>query len=208
MTTRSSDAGFTLIELVVSMLLFSLIMLAVTGGVHFGARVWERSQRDLQSADTLDISQGILREILARATPRFQGEYVTFSGDPQAMTFDGVPPLAFTDSGIAHVKLSIVKGANDSHLVLDLQSIAKPNLERKAILQGGLEGLRFSYLDSSDTKPTWLSYWRDRDRLPDAIRIAAENGSPASWPALVVRLIIAQDANCTMDPVSMKCRGS
>jgi general secretion pathway protein J len=206
MKKRFYDEGYTLIELVVSMLLFSLVMLAVTGGMHFGVRVWERSQRTFQSANALDTGQGVLREILSRATPRFRGEYVTFSGEPGSMTFDGLPPFAFGGGGMVHVKLSVSKDASASNLLLDLQSIAEPNLEKKTTLQSGLSELQFSYLDASDAKPVWLSYWRDRDRLPDAVRIAARNDS-SSWPTLLVRLIIAQDANCAMDPVSMKCRG-
>jgi general secretion pathway protein J len=206
MTKRLCDKGYTLIELVVSMLLFSLVMLAVTGGIHFGARVWERSQRDLQEANTLDMTQNVLREILSRAAPRFRGEYVSFSGEPGSLTFDGLPPSAFGGGGMVHVKLSVIKTNGASDLLLDLQSITEPKLEKKATLRSGSDALQFSYLDASETKPVWLSYWRDRNRLPDAIRIAAGNDAP-SWPTLLVRLIIAQDANCVMDPVSMKCRG-
>lgn len=206
MTKGPCDKGYTLIELVVSMLLFSLVMLAVTGGVHFGARVWERSQTNFQDGNALDMTQSVLREILSRATPRFRGEYVSFSGEPGSITFDGVPPSAFGGGGMVHVKLSVAKNGGASDLLLDLQSIAEPRLEKKATLRRGSDELRFSYLDASETKPVWLSYWRDRDRLPDAIRIAADNGA-SSWPTLLVRLIIAQDANCVMDPVSMKCRG-
>ena len=46
MSTRpphDGEAGFTLLELLISMTLLGLLMLVVLGGLRFGARAWERN---------------------------------------------------------------------------------------------------------------------------------------------------------------------
>lgn len=203
---EGDEDGFTLIELVIAMLLLSLIALAVESGLHFGARVWERSERNTRTINTIDMAQTILREILSHTLPRFNGAYVTFTGEPTSLIFDCVPPQAFTGSGTAHVELSIASRYGKDALVLEIKSISRPGVAKKATLVHGERGLRFSYLDASGKAPEWLAYWRDRNRLPDAIRIAADSHSPSSWPTLVVRPLISQAPSCVLDPVSMKCR--
>ena len=199
-----SSPGYTLIELVVALLLLSLIALAVQSGLHFGGQVWQRSQQRLAAANQLDTSQAILRETLSQALPRFKGEYVTFMGEPSTLSFDCVPPLAFQSKGTARVTLSITPISGK--LTLKLASLADASATRNVVLLEGVKQLRFSYLDVSQKSAVWLSYWRDHNRLPDAIRIASDD--PTQWPTLIVKPIIAQDANCVLDPVSMTCRTS
>ncbi|MGA7676545.1 MAG: prepilin-type N-terminal cleavage/methylation domain-containing protein [Rhizomicrobium sp.] len=201
-----SSAGYTLIELVVAMLLLGILSLAVANGVHFGARVWERSQDDTMAANRADTSQNVLRELLSQAMPRFRGEYVTFVGEPTTLTFDCVAPLAFAGNGLAHASLSVKQEQGDTQLVLRLSSVINTRLVKEAVLADGLGALRFSYLDASEKKPTWLAYWRDRDRLPDAIRITAGEGSATQWPQMIIRPVLSESADCEFDPVSLKCR--
>jgi general secretion pathway protein J len=199
-----SQAGYSLIELVVAILLLGMVTLAAQSGLHFGARVWERSQQNATLAHELDTSQVILRSVLSQSLPRFKGEYVTFSGEPSRISFDCIPPQAFGPSGTAHAVLSLERDSNSRVLAITLKRILDDGGEKHAVLLDGRNDLHFAYLDASGKSQTWLSYWRDRKRLPDAIRIAGDD--PASWPTLIVRPLIAQDANCTLDPVSMTCR--
>jgi prepilin-type N-terminal cleavage/methylation domain-containing protein len=201
-----SDDGFTLIELVIAMLLLGLIALAVESGLHFGTRVWERSQQSAKSANMIDMGQTILREILSQAIPRFKGEYITFSGEPSTLEFDCIPPQAFAENGTTHASLSITEETEEDDVILKVNSIINPAAVRKATLIRGVNGLRFSYLDASGKIPVWLSYWRDRNRLPDAIRIATDDQSSSRWPTLIIRPFLSQGSNCVLDPVSMKCR--
>lgn len=204
MTDPHHEDGYSLIELVVAMLLLGMIALAVEGGLHFGARVWEHSQRTISSAQQIATGQTVLRNLLSHSLPRLKGDYVTFLGEPSTLTFDAVPPQAFETHGAAHVLLATKYDGTNKTLVLTMQSIVDPQSKKSAIIVNHIKNLKFAYLDASEKIPTWLAYWRDRKRLPDAIRIDSDNAS--EWPALIVRPLIAQSANCTLDPVSMTCR--
>lgn len=198
------EDGYSLVELVVAMLLLGMIALAVESGLHFGTRVWERSQHTISSAQKIGTSQAVLRNLLSHSLPRLKGDYVTFLGEPSTLSFDVVPPQAFEAHGAAHVVLTMKRAGTNKALVLTMQSIVDLQSQKSATVVDHIKNLKFAYLDASDRVPIWLSYWRDRKRLPDAIRIDSDNAS--EWPTLIVRPLIAQSANCTLDPVSMTCR--
>lgn len=202
-------AGYTVIELLVVLLLVGLIASAIGAGLHMGTRAWEHSERRISDIHADLSAQGILRALLGAAVPRVRGGTVTFEGRPDGLAFDATPPAAFGASGLARVELSIVPGAEGTRLLLKVTSLVDRGRTRAALLDGDIGDLRFAYLDASEKVPTWLAFWRDRERLPDAVRLDA-GGRPGrrTWSGLVVRLPLMQSADCVFDPVSTDCRRS
>ncbi len=198
-----SKEGYTLVELVVVMLLLGMIALACESGLHFGAEVWSRTEEPAQLDAQIVSAQTILRTLMSHTLPRARGDDVAFDGEPMAMDFDLVPPQAF-GGGTAHARLRIVQARGSTCLEIELTSIAAPNIKKRAVLLTDVGLMRFSYLDTSDKSQTWLAYWRDRSRLPAAIRITGSD--PAVWPALIVRPIIVQSATCVLDSEELACR--
>lgn len=199
-----SAAGYTLVELVVVMLLLGIIAIACESGISFGGQVWKRTDQNARATFQIVAGQAVLRTLLAHSLPRMRGAYITFEGEPTAISFDAIPPLAFESGGTAHAHLWLNRSHNGTELVLEMQSIARPAYKQRAILVSDAGLLRFSYLDASDGSQTWLSHWRDRSRLPDAIRIAAVDYK--KWPSLVVRPMIVQSINCMPNPEDLTCR--
>jgi len=205
MTLKTGSAGgYTLVELVVVMLLLGMIALACESGLHFGAQVWSRTEEPARLDAQIVSAQTILRTLMSHTLPRAKGVDVAFDGEPMAMDFDLVPPEAFGGGGTAHAKLRIVQARGSARLEVELRSIAAPNIKKRAILLGDVGLMRFSYLDMSEKSSTWLAFWRDRSRLPAAIRIAGSD--PAVWPALIVRPVLVQSATCVLDSEELACR--
>ena len=206
---RSSpeEAGYTLIELLVVLLLAGFIGVAVAGGLQFGTRLWESSESEITETQKRDTAQTILRAVLASAAPRLRNGFVSFHGERRMLSFDGPPPRSLMGAGLARMDLSLDRGVGGMRLVLRATSLIDSRISRVATLADHLGGLEFSYCDASEKVPSWLSFWRDRDRLPDAVRIEESRRSGAStWPSFVVHLPIAQDATCQFDPASGECR--
>jgi general secretion pathway protein J len=198
------DAGYTLMEVVVALLLLSLIGLLVTGGMRFGTQAWRRSDQEISAADGALSTQKILRNALVSAVPNLSAGFASFYGRRDRVSFDSPAPPAFASGGIAHFELTLVSYGAGTRLSLTVRS---PSNKREAILADSAAPLELSYLDASARIPAWLAVWRNRDRLPDAVRIAgATPVKNADWPPLIVRLAIAQDPNCEFDPVSASCR--
>lgn len=196
--------GYSLVELIIVMLLLGAIAIACENGLHFGAQVWAHGASDAQSESQLVSSQMILRSLLVQILPRTKGDYVSFEGETTTITFDVVPPQAFQAGGTAHAQLHIVHSPPKNQLVLEMQSVTMPTFKKRAVLFSNNATIRFAYLDISGQSQTWLSFWRDRNRLPSAIRITASDGK--QWPPLIVRPILVQSATCVLDSVEFVCR--
>ena len=201
--TIDSAEGYTLVELVVVMLLLGMIALACESGLHFGAQVWSHTEEPARLNAQIVSAQTILRTLMSRTLPRAKGDEVAFDGEPMAIDFDLMPPQAFA-GGTAHARLQIVQARGSARLEIELQSIAAPNIKKRAILLSDVGLMRFSYLDTSEKSRTWLAYWRDRNRLPAAIRITGND--PEAWPTLIVRPVIVQSESCVLDSEELACR--
>jgi prepilin-type N-terminal cleavage/methylation domain-containing protein len=200
---RTSSPGYTLVELVIVMLLLGMIAIACESGLHFGTQVWAHTEAATHPEARLISAQSVLQTLLAHVLPRAKSDAITFDGEAMAMSFDLVPPQAF-ESGTAHASLRIVQGRNDTRLELELQSIMAPSIKKRAVLLDDAGQMRFAYLDTSGQSHTWLGYWRDRNRLPAAIRITGND--PTRWPTLIVRPILVQSATCILDLEELACR--
>src|SRR5262249_87961 len=142
----------------------------------------------------------------SNATPNLNAEFTSFEGRRDQVSFDGPAPSAFGAGGIVHFVLALVPSGEGTRLSLSVRSQSN---RREAVLLESPAPLELSYLDASARVASWLGLWRNRDRLPDAVRIDGATPAPNSnWPALIVRLPIAEDADCEFDPVSMSCRRS
>ncbi len=186
------------------MLLLSIIGLLIAGGMHFGTAVWARTEQGMADIDRINEAQTILREALSSAIPDREGGFVRFDGESDRIAFDGAALFALNGGGPARFEIAAEAGADGTRLVL--RATDAHGVLHHAVLADHLGSLRVSYLDASERVGTWLAVWRDRGRLPDAIRIEQQGAAAAAWPIFVVHPAIAQDAGCQYDPVSTSCR--
>jgi len=198
------EAGYTLIELIVVLLLAGLVGTAATGGLQFGTRIWERSDARIEEGREMVASQTVLRSLLASAIPKQKGGFVTFRGTRGTISFDASALPAFGSHGLLHMDVALQRENGNMSLLVTATSLTDLKYRRSTVLAEHLSDAQFAYLDGSGKLPVWVAYWRDRDRLPEAVRL--DGGT--SWPALIIRLPIAQDAGCVFDPVSITCRRS
>lgn len=194
------SAGYTLVELVVVMVLLSLIVMAVSGGLHFGTRLWETSDRATVSTDKYFDAEDILISLFGSAVPARDGAFTAFDGTPTTARFSAYAPQAFGEAGVVRVNLDLQRSVIALNISSERRSVSK-----SATLAWRGSSLQLAYLDSVAGKAVWLDRWRDRMRLPNAVRIASmsQNGR---WPAFIVRLPLGQAPDCAFDPVSLTCR--
>lgn len=208
-SARAGNSGYSLVELVVVLLLLSFITLAVGGGMRFGSRVWESSEGTVENAQHTRAVQSMIRELLGSAVPASNGEYVEFDGTPAALEFEAVLPEAAGITGIVSIRVVADQKDSQARLKIAISKAGQQRPVRQAVWNTDAQSLHFAYLDASEVIPAWLDRWRDRNRLPDAVRIEAiDDVSKSVWPVLVVRLPIAQTPLCSFDPVSTNCRGT
>lgn len=208
-----SQAGYSLIELLVVMALMGLIAVAIAGGVRTGTAVWQRTEAAVEGGETARGGHAMLRTVLSHIYPRRREanqaeELTTFSGDRGRMEFAAVAPSSLPVSGLVNFSLTTAHDANSTSLSLSYRAEHGPNDEQSNVLLSGAREITFAYAQISDSEIVWRDDWQGQAAPPALIRIrvAFPPGSGLIWPDLVVRPQIDKDVACIYDPVSFDCR--
>lgn len=208
----SSQSGYSLVELLVVLALLGLIAIAVTGGLSFGSRVWERTERQVSSLEASGGGHQVLRALLSGMYPRKSGEAgqvrtVEFEGARDRMTLLTAASAQLGVAGVAKVTLFVERKGDVVDLGLTLEPEAGGLPPRRATLVEGAKAVAFSYADTGGGAVNWTDAWQPQERPPALIRIRVTSlPGQLAWPEFVVRTRINQPAGCIFDPVSFGCR--
>ena len=196
------QAGFTLVELLVSLALTAAIASFIIGGFHLARRTWAITY-DRESIEEIDAAATQLRGLLAKAMPvktideadrtarlLFEGrtdsvifvtlsEATAFQGGPMCvrLSWQDRPPLP--EHPAALVLRTAVFRANPS-LVFESDPV---------ILFRNVVGfsLRYFGAPAQDQPPEWHSEWLGRERMPLAMLVQVEFAAASGRRKLVLQ---------------------
>jgi general secretion pathway protein J len=185
-----SEAGFTLIELVVALALAGIVSLVLMQGVGLAGRGVERLSARVERLDQRRALEMLLRRAVgsAAAIPALDGK-PGFAGTPTSLSFlsiaeDGGP-------GLYRVTLNFDANQPGRPLILTRQLSGTGSQRRDAgILAYGLRSFSLAYFGaaSSDAKPSWQASWKDQSEPPDLVRILVDDGDGGDHPPIILRL--------------------
>jgi general secretion pathway protein J len=198
MTTRRRhrpEAGFTLIEVLVSLVLLALLLALLAGGLRYARSTWEAAARLDQLAGA-DMAETFLRARLAEAMPLYEQRKAgtvraLFRGDADSMSFVAPAPNGPAGTGLYRYTLEAAAGAGPGrgsgrralvvmlmpHLPSLNDSALEPPSGRAADryeLMGNIRSVSFRYFGRGDlrTQPAWHAAWPRADALPSLVEIA------------------------------------
>jgi general secretion pathway protein J len=198
-----SQAGFTLLELLVALTVFSLLMLGLTQGLRFGLQGWEAESRESRNLAELDSVDRLLRGLLTSIQVRTAAG---FSGDIHSMRFVGSLPRA-APPGIRVATISLLV-SRDGRLILSwtpptLDTGTKhppppqitPILDNVAAIHCAYYADARSVVDGKSGKAAWRMRWNGSDGIPELVRIHIDfaEGDPRHWPDFVVAPMVSGD---------------
>ncbi len=188
-TNPISEAGFSLIEVIVSLTLLAMILILLPGAFRTGQRGWETAALIEQRAAS-EASINFLRQRMAEASARFDTDEsgraeIAFSGLPDQMTFIAPSSSGPAGGGLYRftVKAVLADRPGTSDLVVVMQPF-RPN-ETNTVgsdtghrLLSGVSELRFRYFGSqvAGDAPVWSDGWIRTDQLPDLVELPASTG--------------------------------
>jgi general secretion pathway protein J len=219
-------AGFTLIEMLVSVTLMALIGIALTDGLHLARRSLQSAAREDRDSWEIVAAQRFLRHALESAEPAGSapvGSAHALQGDSSRLTFRATGPLAVNEGipSVFAIGLAVRQHNIDQQdLVVRWQSqtadtdLADNTSNPGEVLVTGVQSVRWQYLPAALTSggttevSDWLDEWQGRSDLPALIRLEVtfKPGSRRVWPPLVVQLHLTHDAGCVFDVVAQDCR--
>lgn len=219
-------AGFTLVEMLVSLAIVGMASLVLVGGIgRIDLRQRLTGQRDAQ-IDEIAQAQFTLRHLIANIHPsisRQTSSTVDFAGNQFGLEFDGEPPDNAGPDAFQRYRLRLERSGdlmlyriNTLNETVDKRQPEVTGWTATRLLSGvatvsvrylGPEARSRSGLGAQIPSP-WQLQWSNRDVLPSAISLRLEfpAGDRRSWPDLVVRLRAANGDACERDPRTDECK--
>ena len=172
-TGRHGEAGFTLLELLVSITILGLLLVALSGGVHFAGSAWRAQEEQTRRRGDITAAQTVLRQMLASGQD--------FEGGPQKLKFVSRMPSALARGGLFDIELHT---GNDGLLISwrpHFKGVSANLQHDSAVLLDGVAGLDLTYYSAQHG---WQHTLSDKTVELIAMKVRVSDGRP--WPALLV----------------------
>jgi prepilin-type N-terminal cleavage/methylation domain-containing protein len=196
-----SDAGFTLVELLVSITLFAMLSVLLAGTLRTGSRAAAAGETRIDRTTQIALSETVIWAQLAGALPvtAMGSAALLFDGRTDGVDFIGLPPAYLAPGGFHRLSLALEPTASGQDLVLRWQSLTAAVEDsdlRPSILVEHLVRVDFAYYGARDYAelPQWREEWRGALRLPVLVRLHFVFLDGHEVPDLVVALRLSQAA--------------
>jgi general secretion pathway protein J len=187
-------AGFTLLEVVLALVVFSLLTLLVYGAFFLGHRAVIKGERQADINQRVRIAEDILGRQL-RSTVYYFGRHddenvAYFIGRPDGVSFVSAAPQTRGGTGLAVITYRAVDGQllleeRTAFTPADLFDPPRDAHVAKAVLLSGFSEIAFEYMAHEDDDRRWQSQWdgREEELLPAVVRVSVAgleffNGAP------------------------------
>lgn len=198
------EAGFTLLEIMVALVVLSLIMTTAFGALRMGERSWEAGLARTSETETLRTVAGVLQRQFKQILPVTWTEdaqtTIAFSGAREQVLFIAPAPQHHGSTGLFEFTLVLEPLADIAQLVLyyrlhDPDSIGFQTGDsdrQRVLLVEELNSASFSYYGSpvDGDPPQWHTHWNnDAEAFPLLVRVRlVVNEGQRPWPELVLAL--------------------
>ena len=198
----TKEHGFTLLELLVGITVFSLIVVAVYAGLRLGTKSWEAGEAKTVTSNQIRLVDGFIRRQLTKAHPvltrvRNSAWKLQFEGTEDGVRFITDMPLHLGLGGLYEVGLTVAEDGEDRKMVFTRQ-LFHPDREGASVnddiddtvLIDDLVNAEFSYFGTQqeNLRPKWHPTWGSVPRLPTLVRVRTTSQAVGEWPELIVRL--------------------
>lgn len=210
------DGGFTIIELLVSLVILAMLSLMVISGLGAGRRVWERMDDNALAIEQVEGAQTVLRDRIERmygATRYDQAQpYADFRGLPNRLNFLAPPPEVARPQALRRYDLSL---SSNGDLLLSSWSDVAADPDHPAIttvtVLHGVQAIDLAYFGAvpPDPTPRWRSSWDHVAAPPRLVRLrlAFAPGDRREWPEMIVKPAADVDIRCILDIATGRCGG-
>jgi general secretion pathway protein J len=186
---RHTEAGLTLIELLISLMLLVLITGFLAEGLGVGRRAFAADQdAAVEAANSAALDS--LGKLIATALPTKtgRGRQIAFEGDGETLAFVTLSAGHALPGGPLGVR--IYRDGTEVRVVVKLRtgSATAKEVRTKALI--GVTSLGFTYFGSLEPgkPPAWHPEWPAADHLPDLVAMKVSFGKRTRKPPLLVAI--------------------
>jgi general secretion pathway protein J len=191
--------GFTLIEMVIAIGIFSLLMTMLVDALHLAARNAERRTVQIDRSAQVALVQGFLRNELSDArplrAPRLGRPVVDFDGDARRLAFISPAVESVGYGGLQRIEIALEGDPGSSVGTLSaiwrpyrtLLAAGSPALRRTLLLEN-IQTAAFAYYgeNAQGVLQDWRDSWHGEPRLPRLVRLSVIFADGTHMPELTI----------------------
>ncbi|BAM91978.1 conserved hypothetical protein [Bradyrhizobium oligotrophicum S58] len=214
---NNGSAGFTLVEVLVALALFSLLAVLLFDNVKFGLQAWRSGSARAEAFQRELAAQDVLRRLIGNLYPMVLGEgaaqhRIDFDGQAESLEFLSDAPAVSGGAGRFRFKLFADRQRDRVDLVLQARpELAVPQNPERTLLVSNIDRVEFSYAGrgTGSDNAAWSNHWQEQTDSPGLIRLRVlmRPGDGRNWPELVIAPRVQADVACVYDALTMRCRG-
>jgi general secretion pathway protein J len=215
------EAGFTLVELLVSLVIIVALAGMVLAGAQLGFLTADQARKRGSGNASIITSQTVLRDRIEALVPLTRFEFLRpiadVRGEATIFSFFAPAPPAKRPASLTRYRLL---RTTEGELVLfslpDTTARINPYAPGQAgwtpqVLLTNVERLELAYFGTlpGDRQRRWRDRWIERGTPPELVRIRVSffEGDRRTWPDLVIRPAPTVNAACTVDSDTGECSG-
>ncbi len=171
-----SNAGFTLMELLISISVIMMIMAVAAGAFRLGFKAVEKGETAIDDQQRLIIAVNYISDQLQAVC---LDKKALFQGSKDSLVFQSKVVSSYEDQSLRQVEFGLAKKEGDKEGCGDVQVSTKkafPLTEDekeadKETLLSGVESFSIAYLQSPDLEKGWLDTWENEIYFPLAVKV-------------------------------------
>jgi general secretion pathway protein J len=187
---KRGQAGFTLLETIVALIVLGFLIAGLAEGVRFGLGARNAENGLIARGAGLDAVDRTLRGLIARMDPGAFDAPPTLAGGPDRIAFLTELPAGAAPGGIRRAR--VVLSVDAEHRLVLAWRLAPhavplaPPAEGKVDLLGDVERLAIAYAEPAAEGGGWVRRWNGA-ALPALVRlrIVFRAGDRRLWPDIV-----------------------
>lgn len=174
---KLSNKGFTLLELMISMTIFSIIVLIIFGAMRLGYRSIEKAEKTTEFLERMRTTLNIIDSQFQSQIPLTYEENgekkLYFVGQKESVEFSSNYSVWSGQRGYVKVMYNVEQDANGRLALYVTENTISVDNSRKTMLLQGIEEISFKYFFKDPLKEggEWRDEWTETLSLPDKVAI-------------------------------------
>jgi len=173
----NSRSGFTLLELLISLVMIGVIAIIITGAIRLGIRAVNKGETKIDHLERTRASFNIIDSQIQSQIPltfEENGEKkYYFQGDKESLQFSTNYSLWGGQKGYVMVRYKAESDDTGKQFLAVSENIIGTNSNRETRLFSTVDEIYFEYFfkDPTEEKGKWVDKWTDTANIPEKVKL-------------------------------------
>ena len=177
LSISNSHSGFTLLELLISLVMLGGIAIIISSAMRLGLRTISSGERKIDYLERTRASFNIIDSQIQSQIPlTFEengGKKYYFQGDRESLQFPSNYSIWGGTKGYVMVRYKVETDDTGKQLLAASESIIGTKNSRESKLFSEVDAIYFEYLfkDPTEEKKEWTDKWTDMGNIPEKVKL-------------------------------------